>query len=490
MLAYTKLNEHFKKIGILKSIQALVSWDNNVMLPKEGAKLCSMQMTYLSSEIYKHLNDPILPDLIAESEANTLDEEQLINLRHIKYQHLCNQAVDEKLVKAKTNAVLTCELNWREARKNNDFKLFSQHFKPLLKLTQEEANRKGELLNLSPYNAMLDNYDRGRRSEEIDVIFADLEQFLPNFIADVQEKQRSRNITPLNGKFLQAKQKNLGIFCMNALGFDFNCGRLDVSTHPFSTGISPDNVRITTRYDETNFISGLYGILHETGHALYEQNLPKKHELQPVSEHCGMTIHESQSLFIENQISNSKEFFIWLIPHIINNFGEHPALTADNLFNLTSKVSPSFIRVDADEVTYPAHIMMRYKIEKNLLSGNLPIEELPSAWDEEIYKLLQIKPKNFAEGCLQDIHWACGAIGYFPTYTLGAMFAAQISYSMEKSINKKDLIAKGDFKPIIKWLEQNIHSYGSLCTPNEIISNATGHPLRSDIFKQYLKDKY
>ena len=306
MSAYSKLEDHFKKIGTLKSIQSLVSWDNNVMLPKEGAKLCAMQMTYLSGEIYKHLSDHELSDLIAESETNALSAAQKINLQHIKYQYLCNKAVDEKLVKAKTNAALTCELNWREARKNNDFKLFSQHFKPLLELTQEEANRKGELLNLSPYDAMLDGYDRGRKSEEIDVIFTELEQFLPDFIANIQKKQRSINIIPLAGKFSQEKQKQLGIFCMKTLGFDFNRGRLDVSTHPFSTGISPDDVRITTRYDESNFISGLYGILHETGHALYEQNLPREHALQPVSEHCGMTIHESQSLFLENQIGNTR----------------------------------------------------------------------------------------------------------------------------------------------------------------------------------------
>ncbi len=490
MKAYSKLEEIFKRIGTLNSIQALVSWDNNVMLPKGATSSCAMQMTYLSGESYKLLNDPSLENLIEDASEENLNDWQKANLSHIKYQYLCNKVVDEKFVKEKTNLSLTSEFNWREARKNNNFKLFAQHVKPLLKLVQEEASRRGELFNLSPYDALLDGYDKGRKSEEIDVIFADLENFLPEFISQAQEKQKTRKITPLNGNFSEEKQKELGLFCMKALGFDLNRGRLDVSVHPFSTGISPNDVRITTRYDKKSFISGLYGVLHETGHALYEQNLPQDYILQPVSGHCGMTIHESQSLFVENHIGNSKEFFEWIMPEIIDKFGKHPSLTAENLYNITNKVSPSFIRVDADEVTYPAHVIMRYKLEKALLSGDLPIEELPEAWEEEIYRLLKIKPKNFTEGCLQDIHWAWGAIGYFPTYTLGAMFASQLGATMNKSINNADLVRKGDLKPIINWLKEKIHIHGSRYSSNELVINSTGEPINSDVFKTYLKKKY
>lgn len=490
MTAYKKLEEHFKKIGTLNSIQALISWDNNVMLPKGGASGCAMQMTYLSSETYKLLNDSSLKILVEDASAENLNDLQKSNLEHIKYQYLCNKAVDEKFVKEKTNATLACELNWREARANNDFKSFSQHFKPLLELVQEEASRKGELLGLGSYDALLDGYDKGRRSSEIDVIFSDLEIFLPDFISQVQEKQKTRKIIPLNGDFSEEKQKELGLLCMEALGFDLNRGRLDVSLHPFSTGISSNDVRITTRYDKKSFISGLYGVLHETGHALYEQNLPKDPIFQPVSNHCGMTIHESQSLFVENHIGNSKEFFSWIMSQIIDKFGNHPSLTAENLYNITNKVSPSFIRVDADEVTYPAHVIMRYKLEKALLSGDLPIDELPTAWEEELYRLLKIKPKNFTEGCLQDIHWAWGAIGYFPTYTLGAMFASQLGSTMNKSMNNAELVIKGDLKPIIKWLKEKIHIHGSRYSSNELVINSTGESLNSDIFKQYLQKKY
>jgi carboxypeptidase Taq len=490
LLANNRLNEYFKEIGILQSIQSLLRWDNDVMMPKGGATLRSEQLMYLSTKTYRCLNDPKLAELIFETESESLNEWEQANVALIKHQYLQNKAVDEALVKATTKASLACELNWRDAKINNDFKLFASPFKELLKLTKETAIRTGELFNLSPYDALLDSYDRGRSSIQIDSIFTNLESFLPNFIAEVKEKQKSQNIIPLSGDFSPEKQKELGLICMHALGFDLNRGRLDISAHPFSTGLSNDDVRITTRYDSKNFLSGLYGILHETGHALYEQNLPKSHPYQPVSRACGMTIHESQSLFVENQIGQTREFFEFIAPHITKLFGNHPSLNAENLYNIVSKITPSLIRVDADEVTYPAHVIIRYKLEKALLSGDLSVDELPLAWDAEMYKYLEIKPKNHSEGCLQDIHWACGAIGYFPTYTLGAMFAAQINHTLLESINKNELISAGNFKPIISWLEANVHSKGSKYSSNELITKASGSELDSNIFKQYLINKY
>jgi len=490
LLANKKLAEYYKEIGILNSINSVLHWDNNVMMPSGGANLRSTQLTYLSTKLYQLLNNPELEDLISKAENEDSSDIEKANINLIKRQYNDNKSVDEKLLNALTKASLTCELNWREARKENNFKLFSQHFKELLKLTQEKAIRKGELENLSPYDALLDIYDFGRRSSEIDVIFADLESFLPNFISQVQEKQKSQEIIPLIGEFSIEKQKHLADICMNSLGFNLNHGRLDVSTHPFSTGFSPEDVRITTRYDEKSFLSGMYGVMHEAGHAIYEQNLPKKHPFQPVSNANGMTIHESQSLFVENQIGNRIEFFEFLDPHIKKLFGSHPSLTSNNLYNIASRVKPSLIRVDADEVTYPVHVIMRYNLERSLLSGDLPVDELPAAWDAEIYKYLKIKPKKYSEGCLQDIHWACGSIGYFPTYTLGAMFAAQLNHSISKDMNKEAYIKSGNFIPIINELKNKIHNHGSSLTSNELIMNATGSNLDSSIFKQYLQNKY
>ena len=486
--ANKELTEYYQKIGILQSITAVLSWDNSVMMPIGGAGLRGNQLTLLSGEIYRLSSCSKLGDLIANAENESLDSWQLANLNLIKRNYLYNKALDENLVKAFIKASLACELNWREARKTNDFKLFAKYFAEVLSLTQEKATRLAETFNIPKYDALLDLYDPGLKSAEVDIIFSDLEKFLPNFIAQVQEKQRP--IIPFTNDFSIEKQKELGNICMKALGYDLERGRLDVSTHPFSTGFSPDDVRITTRYQTSDFLSGLNGILHETGHALYEQNLSKKYPFQLVSNACGMTIHESQSLFIERQIGISKEFFTWMDPYIKSIFGNDESLSQKNLYNMVSKVKPSFIRVDADEVTYPAHIIMRYKLEKALLLGDLAIDDLPMAWNEESYKLLQIKPTNHSEGCLQDIHWSCGNLGYFPTYTLGAMFASQIEHTMSKSINIKELISKGEFKPIISWLNEKIHSQGCLFKSADLIQNATGSQLDSNIFKQYLSNKY
>lgn len=488
MKAYDLLSNIFREIGVLKSISSLAQWDNDVIMPKGGVSLRSDQMIFLSGQIYQRLNDPKIAELIDQSEG--LDDWQQANLNQIKKQYLRNKALDQKLVESLTKASLECELNWRDARKNNDFKLFSKYFSSVLKLTQEISEREGSLLNLSPYDALLDSYDMGRKSKEIDGIFADLEKFLPDFISNVKDKQAAIKENPFNGLFSKEKQKEIGMACIKALGFNLECGRLDISAHPFSCGFSPKDVRITTRYDEENFLSGLFGILHETGHGIYEQNLPEKLTFQPVSSACGMTIHESQSLFVERHIGITKEFFHWLKPYLVKQFGDDEAFDANNLYNMSTKVGMSLIRVDADEVTYPAHIIMRYKLEKAMLSGDLAVGDLPSAWKEESIRLFGVEPKNLAEGCLQDIHWAWGALGYFPTYTLGAMFAAQINDHLNKSMNVASFIKEGNFKPIIEWLNNNIHSYGSKYNSDTLIMNSTGKVLDPQIFQQYLTNKY
>ncbi len=490
--AYENLKQYFKEIGLLQSISTLAQWDNDVTMPVGGATLRQEQMMFLSGKIYQKLNNPLIGELIDKSGSEDLNDWQLANIRKIKREYLHNQALDKKLVEATTKASLECEINWRSARKNNDFKLFAKYFAPLLKLIQETSDRKAESLKISAYDALLDSYDEQRKSAEIDVIFNDLERFLPNFIKQVQEKQKSQKVLPLTQNFAEDKQRDLGLTCIKALGFNLNKGRLDTSAHPFSCGLSPDDVRITTRYNQKNFLSSLFGTLHETGHGIYEQNLLNSNDLafQPVANACGMLIHESQSLFVERHIGETKEFFKWLEPSVVKAFGNLSETASDNLYNIITRLSSSLIRVEADEVTYPVHIILRYKLERAMLSGDLPVEELPAAWDEELYKLLQIKPKNHSEGCLQDIHWAFGGFGYFPTYTLGAIFAAQIDNHLRKSMDVSGLIKSGSFSPIISWLNENIHVFGSKYSSDELIVKSTGSPLDVNIFKNYLKDKY
>jgi carboxypeptidase Taq len=278
---------------------------------------------------------------------------------------------------------------------------------------------------------------------------------------------------------------------MAAVGFDFTHGRLDTSLHPFCGGV-PDEVRITTRYDEADFAKALMGVLHETGHALYERGLPGDWRAQPVGAARGMAVHESQSLLIEMQACRSAEFAAYLAPLAREAFaGKGPAWTADNLLRLNNRVSPGFIRVDADEVTYPAHIILRYRLEKNIIAGDLPLADLPGAWNEGMQALLGITPPDDRHGCLQDIHWFDGAWGYFPTYTLGAIAAAQLFAAATAAIPEiPAAIGRGDFAPLIGWLRQNVHAWGSFHSTDALLEQATGRPLDPKAFEAHLTARY
>lgn len=486
-LAKQQLKSLYKSIGILRSIQRLVQWDADVMMPIGSSSLRAQHLEFLSCEIYQKLSNSRIEDLICKAENENLGKWDQANLRLIKKEYQQNKLLDKNFVAAYTKACFTCEVNWREARKNNNFQLFAKYFKEVLSLTKEKAQRKAEASDFSLYDSLLDEYDESRKSAEIDLIFNELEQFLPGFIEKVKDKQKSIVINDFDREFDIEKQKELGLFCAKAFRLDFNKARMDVSTHPFSTSFSSKDVRITSRYDKNDFLSGLFGVIHETGHALYEQNIPTEFEFQLVNNACGMTIHESQSLFYEKQIGKSKEFLKWIEPSIKKYFGE---VDIDNLYNIITRVGNSRIRVDADEVTYPAHIILRYKLEKAMLNGELDVGDLPKAWDELSMKLLGFKPDSLAQGCLQDIHWAWGAIGYFPTYTLGAILASQIAKKMQNEINLAKAVLSGDFYSILEWLNNKIHCKASLESSNELIINTLGNPLDCSVYRGYLSKKY
>jgi carboxypeptidase Taq len=278
---------------------------------------------------------------------------------------------------------------------------------------------------------------------------------------------------------------------MTAFGFDFDYGRLDISLHPFCGG-TPNDVRITTRYDQTDFTTALMGVLHETGHAMYERGLPSNYIRQPVGKALGMSMHESQSLLIEMQVCRSQEFLQYAAPLVRLAFnGNGSAWEPNNLYRLYTKVERGFIRVNADEVTYPAHIILRYQLEKALINDELKLSDLPEAWNQKMQDLLGVKPPSDTLGCLQDIHWYDGAWGYFPTYTLGAMTAAQIfQAAIQNDSNINAGISQGDFQPLMVWLRSNIHSSGSLITASELLTKATGRPLDPNVFKNHLKSRY
>jgi len=401
-------------------------------------------------------------------------------------------AFSEELVEALSRACSACEMVWRQARADADFKAVLPNLETLLGLVREAAAAKSEKLGLIPYDALLNQYEPGGSAEAIDAVFADLESFLPPFLARVLERQAEKPAVHVpQGPFPAATQRKLGMRLMEALGFDFDHGRLDESLHPFCGG-TPDDVRITARYDESDFTSGLMAVLHETGHALYERGLPKDRRGQPVGEARGMGLHESQSLLVEMQVCRSADFITFAAPIMRDVFeGSGPAWESENLTRLYAKVAPGFIRVDADEVTYPLHVILRYRLERAMIEGDLEPRDLPDAWNEGFEKLLGLTPPDDGLGCLQDIHWYDGAWGYFPTYTLGAMTAAQI---YQAACDADPAIAagipNGDFRPLFAWLVENIHGKGSLNTAPELLTQATGRPLDASAFKAHLERRY
>ncbi len=492
MKSYHRLETIFKKIFNIDNANSILGWDKAVMMPKGSIEVRAEQMATLEAMSHGLVASEEVAGLInkVKVKVKELDPWQKSNFNQMIRIRKHAIAVPGDLLQAFSKTCSQTEMIWREARQNDDFKIFQPHFEEVLKLVQEIAQIKGESLGVSPYEALVDQYDPGTKVVDIDLVFDDLAKFLPEFIDQVIAHQSTKLVKIPESVLAMAvdKQNQIGITVMKALGFDFNQGRLDISTHPFCGG-SIGDTRITTRYDQKNFISSLMGVVHETGHALYQQNLPKKWVGQPVGSHLGMAMHESQSLSIEMQICRTKAFLQYIIP-LVKDEGSAD-LTVDNLYKVLNKVSPSLIRVDADEVTYPAHVIMRYRLEKAMVNSELQIRDLPGAWNDEMFKLLGIRPNHYKDGCLQDIHWPSGTFGYFPSYSLGAIMAAQFIGALRAAIPQiNDEIAVGNFKNVVGWLSSNIHNHGSRYLRDEVLRKATGKSLDVQSYKKYLSNKF
>jgi carboxypeptidase Taq len=492
--AYTALEPRFRRIGALDQAAGVLHWDMATMMPQGGAPARSEQLAALSVTCHELLTDPAVAELLAaaEAESESLDPWQRANLREMAREWRHGTALASDLVEALSKAGQRCEMIWRQARPAADFAAVRPSLEALLDLKREAAAAKAEAFGCAPYDALLDQYDPGLTAARIDRIFDPLADFLPGFLEQVLTKQ-ARDPAPiaLKGPFQPERQEALARKLMAIVGFDFDHGRLDRSAHPFCGGV-PDDVRITTRYDEDDPLSALMAVLHETGHALYERGLPAEWRLQPVGHARGMATHEGQSLLIEMQVCRGAGFIAFAAPLIAEAFGGvGPAWQADNLTRLASRVAPGFIRVDADEVTYPAHIILRTRLERAMIAGDLRPADLPGAWNDAMKELLGLTPPDDRLGCLQDIHWYDGALGYFPTYTLGAMTAAQLFAAAKAAVPEiPDALGRGDFAPLLDWLGTQVHSKGSRPTGEELLIEATGKPLDPEVFKAHLTTRY
>jgi carboxypeptidase Taq len=494
MKAYHSLEQKFARIATLRDVIGILSWDMETIMPDGAADGRAEQVSSLEAIAHRMLMETGTRDLLQEAEETEqeLDDWQSANLREMRriYRHAA--AVPEDLVEAASKAASRSVMMWRQARKNNDFAALLPYLKEVLDRQREIGQIKGEALGLSPYDALVDGYEPGMRQTKIDSLFAALEALLPRLIEEAlqHQKQRPRAIE-LSGPFPAEIQQRLGQELMKNVGFDFNRGRLDVSLHPFCGGAT-DDVRITSRYSEDGLMSGLMAVLHETGHALYEQGRPAAWRHQPVGAARGMALHESQSLLIEMQACRSAAFVNYLAPLLRKAFSRDGAeWSTENLYRNLTNVERGFIRVDADEVTYPAHILLRYRLETGMIADDLKLVDLPAAFNAGMKELLGLTVPNDAVGCLQDIHWPSGSFGYFPTYTLGAMAAAQLFDAATRA--EPDIlpgISRGDFGPLRSWLRTNVHAKGSRLDLDELLIAATGRPLEADVFYKHLRARY
>ena len=493
MTPYQQLEARFARLGALQEATSFLHWDSATFMPEGGADARAEQLAALKVVCHEIMTDAALPDLFAGAEAEReLDPWQRANLAEMRRLHAHATAVPPDLVAALSKACSACEMVWRQARPAGDFAAVRPALQRVLDLVRESAAAKAARLGKSPYEALLDQYEPDGSTAAIDTLFDDLAGRLPRLIEGALERQSQKpKPLPLAGKFPIEAQRRLGLALMTRLGFDFNHGRLDVSLHPFCGG-TPDDVRLTTRYEEDDFSRALMGVLHETGHALYESGLPQAWRRQPVGQARGMSIHESQSLLVEMQACRSREFIEFLAPLAREAFGGNgPEWEANNLYRLNTRVERSLIRVDADEVTYPAHVILRYRLERAMIAGDLVLADLPSAWNDGMGELVGVAPPDDREGCLQDIHWYDGAWGYFPTYTLGAMTAAQL-FDAAKRADARILpsIGRGDFAPLLAWLRPNVHAKAARFASDEIIAAATGRPLDAATYERHLETRY
>jgi carboxypeptidase Taq len=494
MSAYRELEARFNRLGALQEAIAVLHWDQAAMMPPGGAAARGEQLATLRVLAHEILTAPDIADRFAAAEevGAALGPWERANLREMqrRWRHAATLPAD--LVAALSRARSESETVWRHARPANDFASALPGLERVLMLTREAAAAKAAVLGTSPYEALLDQYEPGGSTALIDRLFDELAGVLPELLDAALSRQAAQPPVPHPvGPFPIAVQRRAALALMERIGFDFEHGRLDESAHPFCGGTA-DDVRLTTRYDEHDFAKALMGTLHETGHALYQRGLPAQWRRQPVGTARGMAMHESQSLFLEMQVCRSRAFAGFAAPLLREIFAaDGAAWEPEALYRRQITVRRGLIRVDADEITYPAHVILRYRLERAMIAGDLLPRDLPGAWEEGMRQLLDIVPDTDREGCLQDIHWYDGAWGYFPTYTLGALIAAQLFVAARKALpDLDDLIVTGTFAPLLAWLRATVHAKGSLLSTEDLVIEATGAPLATDAFCHHLRVRY
>ncbi|OEH93135.1 carboxypeptidase M32 [Bacillus solimangrovi] len=486
--------QYVKKMMNYEEALALMFWDMRTGAPKKGIDQRSEVIGTLSTEVFNMSTSDTMKQFIDELDneeaRQVLSEITVKTLEDCKKEYERNEKIPEVEYKEFVMLQSKAESVWEEAKDKSDFEMFRPYLEKLVEFKKKFIGYWGYEGN--KYNTLLDMYEPGVTVEQIDKVFGQLRDEIVPLVERISKSSNQPNTSFLFEHFTQEKQRE---FCLNALeqmDYDFEAGRLDVTVHPFAITLNPGDVRITTKYDEQDFRTAVFGTIHEGGHALYEQNISKDLVGTPLCDGTSMGIHESQSLFWENFVGRNKGF--WKKNYnVLKQYagGQFDKVELEDYYRAINESKPSLIRIEADELTYPLHIMVRYELEKALFNDEIEVKDLPTLWNDKMEEYLGVRPDNDAQGILQDVHWSGGDFGYFPSYALGYIYAAQFKNAMVKEIaNFDELLELGELQPIREWLSSNIHQYGKMKKPLEILNDVTGEGLNAEHLITYLKEKY
>jgi carboxypeptidase Taq len=492
--AYQRLMELSTQVHLLNSCMALLDWDQKTYIPKNGSENRGNQLALLAGLGHQKATAPEIGELLQQLEGSSMtadpDSFEAANIREVKHSYDKLVKVPQSLVEEITRVTTVAHDVWADARRKSDFSVFFPYLEKIIKLKQQQAEAVG--YEKHPYDALLDDFEPGATIEKVAKVFADFRDELVGLVKAISDSKRKPDASILQRNYPVERQASFGKEASAAIGYDYDQGRLDVTVHPFCTGIGPGDVRITTRYNPNHFGQAFFGILHESGHGIYEQGLDPDRFGTPGGDSVSLGIHESQSRMWENMVGRSMAFWRYFFPKAQKAFPEAlGGVKLDDFHFAINEVKPSFIRVEADEVTYNLHILVRFEIEQAFFSGDLKPKDIPAAWNDKFKKYFGITPPDDAQGCLQDVHWSAGYIGYFPTYSLGNLYSAQFFEQAQKDLGDLNgQFAKGEFGKLKGWLNQKIHSLGQRYRAEKLAQVVTSKPLSHKPLMDYLKAKY
>ena len=488
-MSYEEFQEKVSNILYISDANSVLGWDQQTMMPEKGITARTKQKSALTKVIHQKITSDRLGELIQELGEENLDEKQEAELREVKREHERAVKVPEELEEKLSEQATATQETWRKARENDDFESFAEELEKLVELKKEYANKINP--DAEPYRVLFEEYEPYIELERVEKVLRRLGNHLPELLAKIRDSEKEIDPAVLDVELSDDENMDVAELAADTIGFDHDHGRIDLSTHPFTSGNQYDS-RITTRFKEDSVSENIAIVLHETGHALYNLGVPKENYGSPLGEPRELSIHESQSRLWENHIGRSKEFWDYFVPKLKDQSGKFSELDPESCYEAVNYVDEdNVIRTEADELSYHLHIILRFELERQLINGDIEVEDLPELWNKKMEQYLGVVPENDAEGVMQDIHWSWGSIGYFPTYSIGSVLSAQIFHKMEEEIDDLDgKISNGEFEVVLDWLRENIHSHGQRYTTDELIEKATGEPLKADYFLEYVESKY